>query len=175
MIIAATVGNALEWFDFGAYTMFAVIIAKKFFPLDSEVASLLATFTAFAIGFLLRPVGAVAIGVYADKSGRKAALSLTILLMAAGTGLIAITPGYATIGLAAPILLVVARMLQGLSAGGDIGSAMAMLIEFAPKEQRARFASWQQVSQAASFLLAGVVGWQGCSVLNGRIGILGRR
>ncbi len=136
LIIATTIGNALEWLDFSAYALFAVFIAKEFFPAESELASLLAVFGTFAFGFVMRPVGALVLGSYADRAGRRAALSLTILLMALGTAIIAFTPGYAVIGPAAPVLVIVARMLQGLSAGGEIGGAVAFLIEHAPAEKR---------------------------------------
>lgn len=158
LIIATTIGNALEWLDFSAYALFAVFIAREFFPADSELASLLAVFGTFAVGFVMRPVGALVLGSYADRAGRRAALSLTILLMALGTAIIAFTPGYRTIGPVAPVLIVLARMLQGLSAGGEIGGAVAFLIEHAPAGKRGRYASWQQAGQAGAFLLAGLAG-----------------
>jgi MHS family proline/betaine transporter-like MFS transporter len=158
LIIATTIGNALEWLDFSAYALFAVFIAREFFPADSELASLLAVFGTFTVGFVMRPVGALVLGSYADRAGRRAALSLTILLMALGTAIIVFTPGYRTIGPAAPVLIVLARMLQGLSAGGEIGGAVAFLIEHAPAGKRGRYASWQQAGQAGAFLLAGLAG-----------------
>jgi len=158
LIIATAIGNALEWLDFSAYALFAVFIAREFFPAASELASLLAVFGTFAVGFAMRPIGALLLGSYADRAGRRAALSLTILLMALGTAIIAATPGYSSIGPAAPVLIVLARMLQGLSAGGEIGSAVSFLIEHAPAEKRGRYASWQQVGQAGAFLLAGLSG-----------------
>ncbi len=158
LIIATTIGNALEWLDFSAYALFAVFIAREFFPAESELASLLAVFGTFAVGFVMRPIGALVLGSYGDRAGRRAALSLTILLMALGTAIIAFTPGYATIGPAAPVLIVLARMIQGLSAGGEIGGAVAFLIEHAPAGKRGRYASWQQTGQAGAFLLAGLCG-----------------
>jgi MHS family proline/betaine transporter-like MFS transporter len=158
LIIATTIGNALEWLDFSAYALFAVFIAREFFPADSEPASLLAVFGTFAVGFVMRPVGALMLGSYADRAGRRNALSLTILLMALGTAIIAFTPGYAVIGPVAPMLIVLARMLQGLSAGGEIGGAVSFLIEHAPAEKRGLYASWQQAGQAGAFLLAGLAG-----------------
>ncbi len=158
LIIATTIGNALEWLDFSAYALFAVFIAREFFPADSELASLLAVFGTFAVGFIMRPVGALILGSYADRAGRRAALSLTILLMALGTAIIAFTPGYRTIGPAAPILIVLARMIQGLSAGGEIGGAVSFLIEHAPDRERGRYVSWQQTGQAGAFLLGGIAG-----------------
>jgi MHS family proline/betaine transporter-like MFS transporter len=158
LILAPTIGNALEWLDFSAYALFAVFIAREFFPAESELASLLAVFGTFAVGFVMRPVGALVLGSYGDRAGRRAALSLTILLTALGTAIIAFTPGYATIGTAAPALIVLARMLQGLSAGGEIGGAVAFLIEHAPAGSRGRYVSWQQAGQAGAFLLAGLSG-----------------
>jgi len=158
LLFAVTLGNALEWLDFSAFALFAVFIARDFFPAESELASLLAVFATFAAGFVMRPVGALVLGSYADRAGRRAALSLTILLMAAGTAVIAFTPGYAAIGAAAPVLIVLARMLQGLSAGGEIGGAVAFLVEHAPDGMRGRYASWQQAGQAGAFLLAGLSG-----------------
>ena len=158
LIFAVTLGNALEWLDFSAYALFAVFIARDFFPAESELASLLAVFGTFAVGFVMRPIGALVLGSYADRAGRRAALSLTILLMAAGTAVIAFTPGYAAIGAAAPVLIVLARLLQGLSAGGEIGGAVAFLVEHAPAGMRGRYASWQQAGQAGAFLLAGLSG-----------------
>ncbi len=158
LIVATTIGNALEWLDFSAYALFAVFIAREFFPSDSDLASLLAVFGTFAVGFVMRPVGALLLGSYADRAGRRSALSLTILMMALGTAIIAFTPGYGVIGPAAPVLIVLARMIQGLSAGGEIGGAVSFLIEHAPAEKRGHYASWQQMGQAGAFLLAGLAG-----------------
>ena len=165
IIIACGLGNALEWFDFVAYAMFATAIAKNFFPTGNELTSLLATFATFAVGFVIRPIGAVILGNYADRAGRKAALSMTILLMALGTAMIAVAPTYATIGIAAPILIVIARLLQGLSAGGEIGGAVSFLAEHAPPSQRGFFTAWQQASVGLFYILAGIVGYTIANVL----------
>lgn len=133
-IIATVIGNGLEWFDFTVYSFFAVIIAKLFFPTGNELTSVLLTVATFGVGFFMRPVGGIVLGVYADKVGRKAALSLTILLMAFGTALIGLAPTYERAGIAAPMLIVVARLLQGFSAGGEMGGATAFLTEYAPPE-----------------------------------------
>ena len=109
VIVAASLGNALEWFDFLVYGYFAVTISKVFFPSANETASLLATLGTFSVSFLVRPIGAILIGAYTDRAGRKAGLTLSILLMVIGTTMTALTPGYATIGLAAPILILLAR------------------------------------------------------------------
>src|SRR5438105_8256604 len=127
MIVAAMIGNVLEWFDFVVYGFFAVTIAEVFFPAQSPTVSLLITFGAFGLAYFVRPLGAIVIGSYTDRAGRKAGLLLSILLMMIGTSLMALTPGYATIGIAAPILLTLARLLQGLSVGGGFGSAVSFL------------------------------------------------
>lgn len=157
-IIAATIGNGLEWFDFTVYSFFAVIIAKLFFPTGNDLTSFLLTVATFGVGFFMRPVGAIVLGVYADRVGRKAALTLTILLMALGTAIIGLAPTYASIGLWAPALIVLARLIQGFSAGGEVGGATAFLIEHAPDEERGAYASWQQASQGISFMLGAAMG-----------------
>ena len=165
VIVAASIGNALEWFDFAIYGFFAATIARLFFPAESETASLLLTFATFGVAFVMRPVGAVVIGSYADRKGRKAALSLSIVLMVVGTAMIALMPTYETIGIAAPILITLARLLQGLSAGGEFGSATALLAEQDPA-RRGFFASWQVASQGLMIMLAAGFG----IALSGAIG-----
>lgn len=145
-VVATVIGNGLEWFDFTVYSFFSVIIAKVFFPSESELTSYLLALATFGVGFFMRPVGGIVLGIYADRKGRKAALSLTILLMALGTLIIAITPGYAQLGLLAPALIVFARLLQGFSAGGEMGSATAFLTEHAPAGRKAYYSSWIQAS-----------------------------
>jgi MFS transporter, MHS family, proline/betaine transporter len=156
-VVAATVGNMLEWYDFTIYAAFAVPISKNFFPADSEVISLLLGFATFGLGFIARPFGAVFLGGYADRRGRRDALSLTILLMALGTGIIALCPGYDRIGIAAPIVILLARLIQGFSAGGEIGGAVSTLVEHAPPARRGFYASFQQMSQGGSTMLSGLV------------------
>jgi MHS family proline/betaine transporter-like MFS transporter len=124
VIVAATIGNVLEWFDFLVYGFFAVTIAEVFFPASNPTVSLLITFGAFALSYLARPLGAIFIGSYSDRAGRKAGLTLSIGLMMIGTALMVVTPGYATIGIAAPIIITFSRMLQGFSVGGEFGSAV---------------------------------------------------
>jgi MHS family proline/betaine transporter-like MFS transporter len=152
-VAAASIGNALEWFDFVVYGFFAVTMAKLFFPTGNETASLLLTFATFGVTYFMRPLGAIVIGSYADRKGRKAALMLTIALMMIGTAMIAAMPTYASIGLAAPLLILVARMIQGFSAGGEFGSATAFLAEQNP-QRRGFFASWQFASQGITTILA---------------------
>jgi MFS transporter, MHS family, proline/betaine transporter len=157
VVLAATIGNTLEWYDFLIYGLLALTIAKLFFPTGSELSSLLLSMATFGVGLVMRPVGAIVLGIYADRAGRNAALSLSILLMALGTGLIAIAPTYETIGVWAPLLIVLARLLQGFSCGGEPGGAIALLAECAPERGRGLYASWQAASQAAGFVLGAVV------------------
>ncbi|WDZ96411.1 MFS transporter [Herbaspirillum sp. WKF16] len=157
-IVATVIGNGLEWFDFTVYSFFAVIIAKLFFPTGNELTSLLLAVATFGVGFFMRPVGGILLGIYADRVGRKAALSVTILLMALGTTIIGLAPTYEQIGLFAPLLIVVARLLQGFSAGGEMGSATAFLTEYAPVRERAFYSSWIQASIGVAVLLGAAVG-----------------
>ncbi len=156
-IAAAAIGNAFEWYDFTVFVLFAPYIAQAFFPDDSPTAGLVKAFLAFGVGFVARPIGALLIGYYGDYAGRKAALRLTFGLMALGTGIIAVAPTHAMIGAAAPILMLFGRLLQGLSAGGEIGGAAAFLVEHAPPGRKARFAAWLQASMAVSNILGAVV------------------
>src|ERR1700681_2693459 len=145
LIVAATIGNVFEWFDFVVYGFFAVTIAEVFFPAGNPTVSLLATFGAFGLAYFVRPLGAIVVGGYTDRAGRKAGLLLSMALMMIGTTLMAVTPGYATIGLAAPILITVARVVQGFSVGGEFGSAVTFLVEHAG-ERRGYVAGWQWAS-----------------------------
>jgi len=152
-ILAAVIGNVLEWYDFAVYAYMATIIAKQFFPAKDEITSLLSTFAAFGVGFVVRPLGGIVIGRLGDVRGRKAALILTIVLMAIGTVMIGLTPSYASIGIAAPLLILIARLLQGFSAGGEWGGATAFIVEWAPAGRRGLFGSLQQSSVAFGLLL----------------------
>lgn len=156
-VAAASIGNALEWFDFIIYGFFAVVMAKLFFPTGDETVSLMVALAAFGVPFFMRPLGAIVIGNYADRYGRKAAFTLTILMMMGGTAIIATAPTYATAGLLAPVLIVVARLIQGFSAGGEFGSATALLAEQDPN-RRGFFASWQFASQGLTTVLATSIG-----------------
>ncbi len=156
-VVAASIGNALEWFDFVVYGFFAVTMAKLFFPTGNETVSLLLTLATFGVPYFMRPLGAVVLGSYADRHGRKAALMLTIGLMMVGTAVIAAAPTFSSVGLLAPILIVSARMVQGFSAGGEFGSATAFLAEQNP-QRRGFFASWQFASQGLTTILATAFG-----------------
>src|SRR5258707_11165164 len=149
-ILAASVGNLLEWYDFSVYALFAIYIAANFFPQRNPGLDLVKAFLVFGLGFVIRPLGAVLIGIYADRAGRKAALTLTILIMAGGTLIIAAAPSYAAIGIGATLLLPAGRILQGFSAGGGIGSPTAFLLEHAPSPRRGRYTPWLQTSMCMS-------------------------
>jgi len=165
--VAATVaGNALEFYDFLAYSTFAVYIGHAFFPTGNALSSLLLTLATFGIGFLTRPLGAAWIGAYADRVGRRPALMLSISLMSLGTLGLVLTPSYAAIGIAAPLILVIARLLQGLALGGEVGASTAVLFEGAPSAQRGLFVGWQTASQGLAILTAGLVGFALSGVLS---------
>jgi len=149
LIIATSLGNALEFYEILVYGYFAVIVAKVFFPAADEAVSLLVTYGTFGASFLARPVGAIFFGDYGDRKGRKAALTLSIALMTVGTALITVMPSYASIGIAAPILVIAARLIQGFSVGGEFGSSTAFLVEHRP-DRAGFFASWQWSSQGLS-------------------------
>lgn len=158
-VIAATVaGNALEFYDFVTYAFFAVYIGRAFFPASTPTGSLLLSVAVFGVGFFARPIGGVLIGAFADRAGRKPAMLLTIALITVGTMGLALTPSYASIGLAAPVIVVVCRLVQGLALGGEVGPASAFLIEAAPDGRRGLYASWQLASQGLAAGVAGVMG-----------------
>jgi MFS transporter, MHS family, proline/betaine transporter len=157
-VIAAAVGNGLEWFDLIVYGTFAVTISKLFFPTTNETASLLLTFASFGVSFIMRPLGGIIIGRYADRAGRKAGMLISILVMFIGTLLIVVAPTAAAIGITASILVLVARLLQGFATGGEFGTATAYLIEYAP-DRKAFYASWQVATQGCGILLAGIFGF----------------
>ncbi|MEX3949124.1 MFS transporter [Paraburkholderia sp. EG287B] len=158
LVIATSAGNALEWFDIAIYGFFAVYIGKHFFPAVNETVSMLLTFGTFGASYLVRPLGGAVLGAYADRSGRKAALMLSVSLMMVGTAIIALIPDYAAIGLAAPLAVFAARLIQGFSAGGEFGASTAMLIEHAP-HRRGFLASWQFATQGLATLLAASFGY----------------
>lgn len=157
-VAAAVAGNALEFYDFVIYAYFAIYIGKAFFPVAGEYGSLMAAAATFGVGFLARPLGGVLIGTFADKAGRKPAMILTATLITLGTLGVAITPSYETIGIAAPIFVVICRLLQGLALGGELGPATSLLIEAAPPGRRGFYASWQVASQGLAVAVGGVLG-----------------
>jgi MFS transporter, MHS family, proline/betaine transporter len=165
VIVAASLGNAMEWFDFLVYGYFAVTISKVFFPTENETASLLLTLGTFGAAYVVRPIGAIFIGAYTDRFGRRAGLTLSILLMVIGTTMTALTPGYATIGLAAPILILLARLTQGFSVGGEFGSAVTFLAE-QTASRKGFVASWQWASTGITGFLASGFGLVLSSILS---------
>lgn len=164
--VACALGNALEMYDFTIYSFFAVIIAKNFFPAQSPVASLLMSLTAFGVGFLMRPVGALVIGRLADRKGRKAALTLTIGLMCLGTALIAFAPTYQQAGVFGTVMLVIGRLTQGFSAGGEVGTASVLLMESTTTGSRCASVSWQAASQGYAALVGAGIGLLLTSVMS---------
>ena len=156
-VSAAVIGNVLEWYDFSVYAFVAVIIARKFFPPGDEVTALLSTFLAYGLGFVARPLGGIVLGAVGDSHGRKTALLITIALMAIGTVMVGLLPIYASIGFAAPLLLVLARLMQGFSAGGEWGSSTAYIVEWAPAEKRGLYGSFQQMSVVTGLLLGSAI------------------
>jgi MHS family proline/betaine transporter-like MFS transporter len=157
VVLASVLGNGLEWFDFVSYGYFASIIAKVFFPADSNLSLVLA-YATFAVGFVVRPIGGILLGAYADRYGRRRALSLLIVMMAFGTLTLGLTPAFATIGIAAPVIVVLGRVVQGISIGGEFASATALLVEYAPANRRMTFGSFQMSSQALGRVLATSIG-----------------
>ncbi|KTT97290.1 MFS transporter [Sphingomonas sanguinis] len=153
-IIGGSTGNLVEWFDWYVYSAFTLYFAPHFFPSENRTAQLLSAAAVFAVGFVMRPIGAWVMGIYADRKGRKSGLTLSVTLMCMGSLIIAVTPGYATIGLAAPALLVLARLLQGLSVGGEYGASATYLSEMAGKNRRGFFSSFQYVTLISGQLLA---------------------
>ena len=153
-VLSCIIGNFFELFDFAIYGFFAASIGHTFFPSDDPVISVLKSFATYGVGFIMRPIGAVVVGAYGDRHGRKAALVVTIVLMAVATGATGLIPGFQAIGLWAPVLLVLCRLLQGFSTGGEWGGATAFLVEYAPPGRRGFFGSWQQFSVGVG-LLAG--------------------
>lgn len=153
-IFSGSVGNLVEWYDWYVYAAFSLYFAKVFFPQGDLTAQLLNTAAIFAVGFLMRPIGGWLMGIYADRKGRKAALLASVLLMCFGSLIIALTPGYDTIGLGAPVLLVLARLLQGLSVGGEYGTSATYLSEMAGRERRGFYSSFQYVTLISGQLIA---------------------
>ncbi|NKI99279.1 MFS transporter [Novosphingobium sp. SG707] len=151
-------GNFLEMFDFMVFGYYATYISKAFFPTGSEFASLLLTLMTFGAGFLMRPVGALVLGAYVDRHGRRKGLLLTLGLMAVGTLAIAVTPTYAQIGLAAPLIILAGRLVQGLSAGVEVGGVSVYLNEIAPPHRKGFFTAWQSASQQAAVVFAALIG-----------------
>ncbi|WP_312398734.1 MFS transporter [Leuconostoc lactis] len=153
-VLKGSLGNLVEWFDWYVYAAFAIYFAPVFFPSHDKTAELLSTAAVFAIGFLMRPLGSLLLGKYADQHGRRAALTLSVLIMAAGSLVIAVTPGYDQIGILAPAILVIARLFQGLSLGGEYGTSATYLSEMASAGHRGFYSSFQYVTLISGQLIA---------------------
>jgi MHS family citrate/tricarballylate:H+ symporter-like MFS transporter len=165
-VVAVTLGNALEFYDFLAYAFFAAQIGRTFFPSHDATASLLASLATFGAGFVMRPVGALVIGRFADKVGRKPAMLLSFTMMGVAMIGLALTPGFAMIGVAAPVLAIVFRLVQGFALGGEIGPNTAFLVEAAPPHRRGLYVSFQYASQDAAVMVSGLVGFGLSSLLS---------
>ncbi len=153
-LVGGSIGNLVEWYDWYVYAAFALYFAQSFFPQGDRTAQLLNAAAVFAVGFLMRPIGGWLLGWYADRAGRRAALTLSVLMMSVGSLMIAVTPSYADVGVAAPVLLVLARLLQGLSVGGEYAASATYLSELAGARRRGLIASFQYVTLIAGQLLA---------------------
>ena len=158
-VLRVTSGNFLEMYDFFLFGLYARDVARAFFPSDNDFASLMATFTTFGVGFLMRPLGAIFLGAYIDRVGRRQGLIVTLGLMAVGTALMAFVPGYGTIGVLAPILVVIGRLLQGFSAGVELGGVSVYLSEIAPPRQKGFYVAWQSGSQQVAVMFGAVLGF----------------
>lgn len=156
-IFGGSVGNLIEWYDFYVYNSFAIYFAKSFSASDDPTAQFINVFGIYAVGFLIRPIGGFVLGYYADRKGRRAALTLSVLLMCAGSGLIAIVPTYAQVGALAPLLLLLARLLQGISLGGEYASSATYLSEVAGSRRRGFYSSFQYVTLIGGQVLAALV------------------
>ncbi|WP_256353530.1 MFS transporter [Pseudomonas sp. PDM30] len=156
-IAAITIGSGLEFYDFSVYSFFATLIGRQFFPVESTLGQLLLSLATFGVGFGMRPIGGLVLGAYADRVGRKPAMMLTLWLMALGSLLFTIAPTYAQIGAFAPLIIVLARLIQGFAIGGEVGASTAMLMEHADDRSRGFYGSWQLFSQGLSFLLGALV------------------
>ncbi|ABX32884.1 major facilitator superfamily MFS_1 [Delftia acidovorans SPH-1] len=162
-IVAAVIGNALEWYDFLVFAFMTPIVAKLFFPSnpdnpDDNINRILMTTAVFGVGFFMRPVGGILLGLYGDRKGRKAAMVMVTGLMAVAIALITLAPTYAAVGILAPLFIVLARLLQGFAAGGEFGTSTALLIELAPPGKRGFYGSWQMAGQMLALLIGAATG-----------------
>jgi MFS transporter, MHS family, proline/betaine transporter len=157
-LAACVIGNVLEWYDFIVFGLLTVVISRLFFPTNSQYASLLLTTATFGVGFVMRPVGGLLLGIYADRKGRKASLLLIIGLMTIAMGMIAVAPTYSAIGIAAPLMIVLARLLQGFATGGEFSCATTFLVEIAPPHRRNFYGSWQMFGLGSAVLIGTLLG-----------------
>lgn len=162
-IVAAVIGNALEWYDFLVFAFMTPIVAKLFFPSNPDnpedrINQILMTTAVFGVGFFMRPVGGIVLGLYGDRKGRKAAMVMVTGLMAVAIALITLAPTYAAVGVLAPLFIVLARLLQGFAAGGEFGTSTALLIELAPPGKRGFYGAWQMTGQMLALLIGATTG-----------------
>ncbi|KAF1023484.1 MAG: Proline/betaine transporter [Paracidovorax wautersii] len=162
-ILAAVIGNALEWYDFLVFAFMTPIVAKLFFPSnpadpDDNLNQILLTTAVFGVGFFMRPVGGIVLGLYGDRHGRKSAMVLVTSLMAVAIAIITLAPTYAAVGVLAPLCILIARLLQGFAAGGEFGTATALLIELAPPGKRGFYGAWQMTGQMIALLIGAAIG-----------------
>ncbi|GAB7543421.1 MFS transporter [Cupriavidus sp. 8B] len=157
-IAAITIGNGLEFYDFVVYSFFATLIGRLYFPVSDPTGQLLLSFATFGVGFLMRPLGGLLIGMYADRVGRKPAVALTLWLMGLSSVIFVVTPTYAQIGMLAPIMILLARLVQGFAIGGEMGASTALLLEYADNRSRGFYTSWQPFSQGLAALFGALVG-----------------
>lgn len=158
-ILAATIGNMLEFYDFVTYSFFAIQIGSAFFPAFGEFSSLMLSLATFGVGFLARPIGALVIGTYADRAGRRRAMVLSLAMMGTAVTVLALTPSYYSIGVAAPILAIIARLVQGFALGGEVGPTTAYLMEAAAVRNRGLVVAWQPASQLLAAMTGALVGF----------------
>lgn len=158
-VVAGSIGNAVEWIDWAIYATLAPVFASQFFGSDDPATNLLSTLAVFAVGFVMRPIGGAVLGAYSDRHGRKAGLTLTISLMAGAAFVIGIAPTYSVVGIGAPLILLLSRLVQGFSAGGEFGASSSFLVESAAPGRRAFAGSWQQVSVGSGVLIASGTGY----------------
>ncbi|MGW5147168.1 MFS transporter [Rhodococcus koreensis] len=156
-LVAGSLGNLIEWYEFAIYAYMAPIIAPLFFPSENPTASILSTFLLFALAFFLRPIGAIIFGRMTDRMGRKPVLAMIIALMTVATTCIGVLPTHAAIGIVAPLLLTLCRIAQGISAGGEVGGAVSLMVESAPADKRGLYGSWSFVGTTLGFVLGGGV------------------
>ncbi|EHP41893.1 major facilitator superfamily protein [Cupriavidus basilensis OR16] len=157
-IAAITIGNGLEFYDFVVYSFFATLIGRLYFPVSDPTGQLLLSFATFGVGFLMRPLGGLLIGMYADRAGRKPAVALTLWLMGLSSIIFVVTPTYAQVGMLAPIMILLARLVQGFAIGGEMGASTALLLEYADGRSRGFYTSWQPFSQGLAALFGALVG-----------------
>src|SRR6202048_223560 len=157
-IFSGTIGNMLEFYDFITYSFFAIQIGHTFFPSQSQFASLMLSLATFGAGFVTRPIGGIILGIYSDRIGRRPAMLLSFAMMGTAIILISLTPSYASIGIAAPIIIIIARLIQGFALGGEVGPTTAYLMEIAPPERRGLVVAWQPTSQEIAATAGALVG-----------------